>query len=131
MLQVTTFILYKLQRASELEGGSADLLLQLAKQGGFPKLCNVLQHVEGSAAELAFTLLLEMASTKEVQQALADKGELRHIVQVMMLSVLTLEAFIGCVCCLFLDERLHQLLFSVPYNCNSPLFQCQLHTKGY
>eukprot|EP00877_Chromochloris_zofingiensis_P014080 jgi/Chrzof1/8926/Cz03g29120.t1 len=85
--QVTTFILYKLQRASELEGGSADLLLQLAKQGGFPKLCNVLQHVEGSAAELAFTLLLEMASTKEVQQALADKGELRHIVQVLSSAI--------------------------------------------
>lgn len=100
--QVTTFSLFRLMR--EIDGDLSDeqlidwpahstsssdhsstelLLVQYVKQGAFSKLCRVLGEVDdGSAHDLAFSMLLSMSIVPEVAQLVADRNDISQIVKV-------------------------------------------------
>lgn len=59
--------------------------MTFVRAGAFGKLCQVLAQVEqGSAHELAFSMLLSLALIPAAQQAVADQGEIQQLIQVMM-----------------------------------------------
>lgn len=85
--QVAVFAMYKIHKAAQGQAGDeqpdgavAAVLSRLASAGAFPQLCTVLHSASGSASELAFSLLLEMASQPMCHTAVADAGHVRHLV---------------------------------------------------
>ncbi|WIA20255.1 hypothetical protein OEZ85_006090 [Tetradesmus obliquus] len=114
--QVTTFSLFRLMRevdgdltedqlssytspaaavngssSSSSEAGSSQdelLLLQYVRHGAFSKLCAVMGagQGQGSAHELAFSMLLSLALLPQAQRLVADRGEVASIVQVLSSS---------------------------------------------
>eukprot|EP00878_Enallax_costatus_P033074 GHUV01036458.1.p1 GENE.GHUV01036458.1~~GHUV01036458.1.p1 ORF type:complete len:105 (-),score=30.05 GHUV01036458.1:443-757(-) len=59
------------------------LLVKYVKLGAFPKLCSILGGAgEGSAHDLAFSMLLSMSTMPEVAQLVADRDEMRSIAKV-------------------------------------------------
>jgi hypothetical protein len=59
------------------------LLLQYVRHGAFGKLCEVMASVQdGSAHELAFSMLLSLALVPEAQKLVADRNEVQCIVKV-------------------------------------------------
>jgi hypothetical protein len=59
------------------------LLLQYVRNGAFGKLCEVMASVQdGSAHELAFSMLLSLALVPEAQRLVADRNEVACIVKV-------------------------------------------------
>lgn len=117
LLQVTTFSLFRLMRevdgdltedqlssytspaaavngssSSSSEAGSSQdelLLLQYVRHGAFSKLCAVMGagQGQGSAHELAFSMLLSLALLPQAQRLVADRGEVASIVQVSWRAV--------------------------------------------
>ncbi|WIA40542.1 hypothetical protein OEZ86_013887 [Tetradesmus obliquus] len=115
--QVTTFSLFRLMRevdgdltedqlssytspaaavngssSSSSEAGSSQdelLLLQYVRHGAFSKLCAVMGagQGQGSAHELAFSMLLSLALLPQAQRLVADRGEVASIVQVSWRAV--------------------------------------------
>jgi hypothetical protein len=111
LLQVTTFSLFRLMRevdgdmtedmlsryvsptaaaaagtrnsSSNAATGQELLLLQYVRLGAFGKLCDVMACVrDGSAHELAFSMLLSVALVPEAQKLIADRNEVQSIVKV-------------------------------------------------
>jgi hypothetical protein len=65
------------------EGAQELLLLQYVRHGAFGKLCDVMASVQdGSAHELAFSMLLSLALVPEAQRLVADRNEVQCIVEV-------------------------------------------------
>lgn len=71
-------------RGDSISDSSKELLLvKYVKHGAFSKLCAVLGSVmEGSAHDLAFSMLLSMSIMPEVAQLVADRSEISYIVKV-------------------------------------------------
>jgi hypothetical protein len=70
------------------------LLLQYVRHGAFGKLCDVMAAVqEGSAHELAFSMLLSLALLPEAQRLVADRNEVQCIVKVSDTYL------VRCICC--------------------------------